>query len=81
MSITSGIVVYIVVWWMVFLASLSFGIEVPEKQKKGHATSAPKDPLILKKAIITTIISFVVWYAIDRIIDASVFNLRPTQIP
>ena len=57
MGLVSGLVVYILLWWWVFLMTLPFGARAPDTIETGHATSAPAKPRLLRKAIITTLIA------------------------
>ncbi|HWA46009.1 MAG TPA: DUF1467 family protein [Hypericibacter adhaerens] len=61
MSPVTGIVVYLIIWWTVLFAVLPWGVHVSEKTEPGHADSAPARPLLVKKAIVTTLISAVIW--------------------
>ena len=61
MNPVTGIVVYVIIWWTVLFAVLPWGVHVPDKAEPGHAESAPDRPLLLKKAIATTLISAVIW--------------------
>ena len=81
MSWVSGTVIYIVVWWMVFLPALSFGVQKPDQEEIGHANGAPKNPMLIKKALITTVIAASIWYIIFEIINSGYFDLRPKQVP
>ena len=53
-----GFLVYVIIWWIVLFTMLPIGIQKSHKIDKGHADGAPKNPLILKKFLITSIISF-----------------------
>ena len=46
MDFVSGLVVFILLWWWVFLMSLPFGIKTPDEVESGHATSAPERPML-----------------------------------
>ncbi len=61
MNPVTGIVVYFIIWWTVLFAVLPWGVRMPDKVETGHAESAPDRPLLLKKAIATTLISAVIW--------------------
>jgi predicted secreted protein len=61
MNPVTGIVVYVIIWWTVLFAVLPWGVHVPDKTEPGHAESAPDRPLLLKKAIATTLVSAVIW--------------------
>ncbi len=56
-------VIFASVWWVIFFMALPFGVRV-EKNDKGFADSAPKNPLILKKVIYTTLTSLILSIAI-----------------
>jgi predicted secreted protein len=73
MSIVSLIAIYFVVWWIVLFAVLPFGVRTQDEEGDivlGSAHSAPARPLLVKKALVTTIISAIIvfgfWLAVDR---------------
>lgn len=76
MSIFSGIVVYVLIWWMVFFCSLPFGIQNIDKPQDGSMPGAPIDPGLKKKAIVATIISCVAWVIIYFIITSDLISFR-----
>ena len=76
MDIVSSIVVYILLWWWVFLMVLPFGSAPPEIPEKGHATSAPANPAMLKKIIATTIISAILFIIVKLAIESEIFAFR-----
>lgn len=61
MSIGTGIAVYFVIWWIVLFAVLPWGIKIPDRPEKGHATSAPEHPRLGLKALITSGVAAVLW--------------------
>lgn len=54
---------------------LPFGINVPKKQERGNADSAPEKPRLELKVLITTIISTIITWGIIYIIYSGVINL------
>jgi predicted secreted protein len=64
MNIASFIITFIVLWWIVFLIVLPFGLTVSKDHEIGHATSSPTNPYIFVKAIITTFITLIITYVI-----------------
>ena len=46
MDFVSGVVVYLLLWWWVFLMSLPFGVRIEDNPEAGHATSAPARPML-----------------------------------
>ena len=75
MDIVSGVVVYILLWWWVFLMTLPFGVKSPETIKTGHATSAPERPLIWRKVGVATIIATILFSIVFMVIDSGIISL------
>lgn len=48
---------FIMLWWLIFFMALPIGVERDENPQVGNAISSPKNPMLLKKAVITTIIA------------------------
>ena len=76
MEIASGIVVYVLLWWWIFLMSLPFGVSLHTDGSVGHDPGAPKKPLLLIKAMATTLIAAVFWVAIYWFIEADLISFR-----
>ncbi|WP_342641910.1 DUF1467 family protein [Rhodoligotrophos ferricapiens] len=71
MSLTSSLAIYFILWWLVLFAVLPFGNDSPheldEEPGIGQAPSAPKDPRLGRKFLVTTVISagiFAVFYTL-----------------
>ena len=75
MSFVSGLVVYILLWWWVFLMTLPFGVKSPETIETGHATSAPERPLIWRKVGVATIIAAILFSIVFMVIDSGIISL------
>jgi predicted secreted protein len=73
----SGILVYLVVWWLVIFMVLPWGVKPPDNPEPGHATSAPNRPMLWRKAAITSVITAVVWVIIYLAIENSWVSFRP----
>lgn len=70
MPIYSVIAIYFIVWWLVIFMILPFGVTTQEENGDvtlGTSPSAPFRPMLVRKAIITSIVSAVLvggfWYA------------------
>jgi predicted secreted protein len=65
MSPISGIAIYFIIWWLVLLVVLPFGVhnsaEVGETLQQGNEPGAPVRPMIFQKVVITTILATVVF--------------------
>ena len=75
MDFVSGLVVFILLWWWVFLMSLPFGIKMPDEVESGHATSAPEKPMLRRKVIISTAIASGLFVIVYWIIDSGLISL------
>lgn len=71
----SALVVYLMVFWTVLFAILPWGNRPHGEEGKGLAGSAPLNPRIKQKFLITAIISTVIWAIICLLIHYDVVNL------
>jgi len=77
MSWVSGIVLYVVIWWLVLFTVLPWGVRVPDKVEPGMATSAPERPRILLKMAVTSALAAVFWGLVYAIVTSDLITLRP----
>ena len=76
MTLATGIMVYIVTWWVVLFTVLPWGANPPANPQPGHATSAPEKPRLLLKFAITTVLAGIVFGALYWFIDAGFISFR-----
>ena len=78
MGITGSLIVYISIWWIVSV--LPIGISSNKKKFsdniQGNDPGAPKNPKIIKKFIVTTLITSILFLGIYCIVELGYFNLR-----
>ncbi len=76
----SGLVVYLIIWWLVFFMVLPFGIVTPEEAGEeptpGAPASAPVRPRVALKAGITTLIAAVLWGVYYYVAESGLVSLR-----
>lgn len=72
----SGVVVYVVVWWIVMFCVLPIGVRPAEEGHLGHDAGAPANPRLGFKVLLTTGISAVVFLAIYGVIVSGWFSFR-----
>lgn len=77
MDFVSGLVVYILLWWWVFLMSLPFGVRAPAEPEQGHATSAPAKPMLWRKMAASTLIAGGLFVLVYLVIDSGVISFQP----
>jgi len=76
MSWATGVMVYLVIWWIVLFAVLPLGVQRVENPGRGQDHGAPEKPQLFRKAIITTLVSVVLWLAFYFLHQADIFDFR-----
>lgn len=76
MGIVSGIVVYILLWWLVFFALLPLGVKHDAVTQRGHDPGAPVNPYLWQKVIATTLIAVCLWGAVYGLIVSDLIRFR-----
>ena len=77
MDFVSGLVVYILLWWWVFLMSLPFGFRPAAEIEQGHATSAPAKPMLWRKMAASTLIAAALFAVVYLVIRSGVISFQP----
>ena len=77
MDFVSGLVVYILLWWWVFLMSLPFGVRPVAEIEQGHATSAPAKPMLWRKMAASTLIAAALFAVVYLVIRSGVISFQP----
>lgn len=76
MGPVTGIVVYVVIWFMVLFMVLPWGIRHPEVPEPGHALGAPSNPRIALKMAVTTVLAGAFWFVVYLVIESGVISFR-----
>ena len=76
MSWATGLMVYLVIWWTVLFAILPLGVKRVENPGRGQDQGAPEKPLLLRKAVITTVVASVLWLGFYFLHQMDVFSFR-----
>lgn len=76
MSWVTYVMVFVVIWWTVLFAVLPLGVRRIENPTPGVDRGAPEDPQLLRKALICTAISAVLWGIWYVVWVFDVFSLR-----
>jgi predicted secreted protein len=78
MTLVSGIVVFVLIWWTVLFAVLPIGT-TPDPQadpEAGGWRGAPTRPNLLRKVVITTLVSAVLWGGAYALIESDWLSFR-----
>jgi len=76
MNWLTGIVVYILVWWVTLFAVLPLWVNPTEPGDIGHAAGAPQHPRLRLKLALTTAIATVIWLGIYIVVKEPWFSFR-----
>ncbi|RFC65255.1 DUF1467 family protein [Fulvimarina endophytica] len=85
MGWVSGLAIFFIIWWTVLFAVLPFGNQIPEGEEQllGTQEETPSNPRMMKKAMITTVISVLVFgafYLVTEVLGFS-FSDFPQFVP
>lgn len=76
MNWVTGAMVYIIIWWLVLLMTLPFGITPQEDPVPGTVVSAPAQPRLWLKAGITTVVSALLWGVFYLVVRLDLVSFR-----
>lgn len=77
MSITGSLVVFVCLWWIVFFAMLPIDVNREKKDNiEGVDPGAPENPKILKKIVLSTAITSIIFIIVYLLVKYEYFNLR-----
>lgn len=76
MSWFTGILVYCMIWVVVLLTVLPWGVRPADDPEPGHEPGAPAQPMLWRKALATTVLAGVIWAAVYVVIDQGWISFR-----
>ena len=76
MNWLTGIVVYILVWWVSLFAVLPLWVTPSEPGELGHAAGTPRRPLMARKLALTSVVAAVIWLGIYVVVSEPWFSFR-----
>jgi predicted secreted protein len=74
MSLLSDVVVFFCLWWIVLFTVLPWGAEADPNPEVGHARSAPLQPRLVFKFMMTTIITTILWAIVHVVMTHYVYG-------
>jgi predicted secreted protein len=74
----SGIVVFVVLWWLVMFCVLPFGVSPAGEEHLGHDAGAPANPRLGFKVLVTTGISAVLFGIVYLVVISDWISFRPS---
>ena len=82
MTLTSGLAIYVIIWWLILFMVLPFGAKAKINAvniEEGQDAGAPAKPMMLKKLLATTLISLVVFAAFYFAFDYGLIDFRQPE--
>ena len=76
MNPVTAVVVFILIWWVTLFTVLPWGVRRTENPEEGHDQGAPARPMLLRKLLITTGISVILFGITYGVIETSGLSLR-----
>jgi predicted secreted protein len=76
MDWVSVLAIYAIVWWLVLFMVLPFGVRQVDDPEPGHEPGAPARPMLVIKAVVTSVIAAVVTGVIWIVIANDWVNFR-----
>ena len=76
MNWLTGIVVYVLAWWITLFAVLPLWVTPAEPGDPGHAAGAPRNPFMLRKIALTTVIAAVIWVGLYLVVASPWLSFR-----
>lgn len=76
MTVATGIVVFVIIWWMVLFTVLPWGVRGAPDTGEGHAEGAPVNPRLWLKAGVTTAITCVLWGVAYWLIESDAISFQ-----
>jgi len=72
----TGVMAYVIIWWVVLFTILPWGNRPPEAPEPGHATSAPAKPRLLIKFGVTTLVATMIFLMFVWLLQSDLISLR-----
>ncbi len=79
MNLALGIATYFIIWWVVLFAVLPWGVRTQQEAGEivpGSAESAPVAPRLLKKMLITTLVSGLIFGLVYAVMEYRLISLE-----
>lgn len=74
MTVFTGIVLYLMLYWLCIFMVLPWGNAPPDTVEMGHSTGAPANPRLKRKFIITAFVAAAVWLLVFSLIKMDVID-------
>ncbi len=76
MNPVTATVVFIIIWWIMLFMVLPWGVSRTANPEAGHDHGAPARPMLVRKLLITTGITIMLFGILYAVIDAEILLLQ-----
>ncbi|MGB0572012.1 MAG: DUF1467 family protein [Alphaproteobacteria bacterium] len=76
MNPVTAVVLFIIIWWLTLFTVLPWGVRRTENPEDGHDQGAPARPMLVRKLLITTGITIMLFAAVYGVVEMSGISLR-----
>jgi predicted secreted protein len=76
MNPVTGVVVFIIIWWVVLFMVLPWGVNRTANPEAGHDHGAPARPMVFRKLLATTGITALLWAIFYVVVTQSGLSLQ-----
>jgi predicted secreted protein len=76
MGVVSGLLVFVIIWWVALFVVLPWGGRPPEMPEPGMADSAPARPNLPLKFAVTTALALAIWLVVYVIVATGVISFH-----
>ena len=80
MSIFTGVIVYLLIFWTALFAILPWGNHLPDEKEPGTMGGAPANPRIKQKFIVTALVSAVLWVIVFLLVHYNVIDFHAASM-
>lgn len=71
----TGVLLYVILWWLALFMVLPWGARPPETPETGHEPGAPARPMLLRKALATSLVAAIAWIGLYALIQSEAISL------
>jgi predicted secreted protein len=76
MGWVTGIVVYVLIWWVVLFAVLPLWVTPRAPDEPGYGTGAPHQPYMWRKVALTSAVAAIVWVGVYILVKEPWISFR-----
>ncbi|MBU0800968.1 MAG: DUF1467 family protein [Alphaproteobacteria bacterium] len=80
MDFFTGLMAFLIIWWTALFMVLPLWVRQPAKHQTGHMPGAPEHPHLMRKALVTTGVSAMIWLVVFGLIQLKIIDFRAISV-